>query len=84
MSSLCSVKAQLPICRDSLDLYINQALKDWILGVAVAIVKDGKVVVAKGYGKQSMARNDNVDENTLFMIGSNTKAFTGTAMAMLQ
>jgi CubicO group peptidase (beta-lactamase class C family) len=70
---------------DSLDTYINRALRDWnIPGVAVAIVKDGKLVVAKGFGKQSIARNDNVDENTLFMIGSNTKAFTGTLLSWLQ
>jgi CubicO group peptidase (beta-lactamase class C family) len=71
--------------KDSLDSYIDHALKEWnIPGVAVAIVKDGQVVLAKGYGKQSMARDEKVDENTLFMIGSNTKAFTGTVMAMLQ
>jgi CubicO group peptidase (beta-lactamase class C family) len=71
--------------RDSIDQYIEQALQSWkIPGVAVAIVKDGKVVVAKGYGRQSMARDDLVDENTLFMIGSNTKAFTGTLLAWME
>ena len=71
--------------KDSLDTYINRALVDWnIPGVAVAIVKDGKLVIAKGYGKQSMVRNDKTDENTLFMIGSNTKAFTGTLLSWLQ
>jgi CubicO group peptidase (beta-lactamase class C family) len=83
--SLFSQSKTPDFVRDSLDSYVNQALKDWnIPGVAVAIVKDGKVIIAKGYGKQSMSRTDNVDENTLFMIGSNTKAFTGTVMAMLQ
>lgn len=70
--------------KDSLDAYVEKALKDWqIPGVAVCVVKDGKVVVMKGYGVKEMGANDKVDENTLFMIGSNSKAFTGTALAML-
>lgn len=70
--------------KDSLDAYVEKALKDWqIPGVAVCVVKDGKVVVMKGYGVKEMGTNDKVDENTLFMIGSNSKAFTGTALAML-
>jgi CubicO group peptidase (beta-lactamase class C family) len=70
--------------RDSLDSYVNRALSDWqIPGVSVCIVKNGKVVVMKGYGVKEMGTNDKVDENTLFMIGSNSKAFTATAIAML-
>ena len=70
--------------KDSLDNYVNKALTDWkIPGVAVCVVKDGKVVVMKGYGVKEMDGADRVNENTLFMIGSNTKAFTGTALAML-
>src|ERR1044072_9322685 len=69
---------------DSLDHYVQKALTDWkIPGAAVCIVKDGKVVVMKGYGVKEMGTNNKVDENTLFMIGSNTKAFTATALAML-
>jgi CubicO group peptidase (beta-lactamase class C family) len=71
--------------RDSLDLYVNRALTNWrIPGAAVCIVKDGKIVLMKGYGVKELGMNDKVDENTLFMIGSNTKAFTATALAMLQ
>jgi CubicO group peptidase (beta-lactamase class C family) len=70
--------------KDSLDAYIQKALTDWqIPGVAVCVVKDGKVVVMKGYGVTELGTNNKVDENTLFMIGSNTKAFTATALAML-
>ena len=70
---------------DSLDNYINRALTNWrIPGAAVCIVKDGKVVMMKGYGIKELGLNNKVDENTLFMIGSNTKAFTATALAMLQ
>jgi CubicO group peptidase (beta-lactamase class C family) len=70
---------------DSLDIYINRALTNWrIPGAAICIVKDGKVVLMKGYGIKELGLNNKVDENTLFMIGSNTKAFTATALAMLQ
>ncbi|HNW89756.1 MAG TPA: serine hydrolase [Bacteroidales bacterium] len=69
---------------DSLDSYIDKALKTWeIPGVAVCIVKDGKVVVSKGFGVCESGKKEKVDENTLFMIGSNTKAFTGTALAWM-
>lgn len=78
--------ATLPaFLRDSLDTYVTRALKDWnIPGVAVGVVKDGKLVVAKGYGVLEAGKPEKVDVNTLFAIGSNTKAFTGTALAMLE
>jgi CubicO group peptidase (beta-lactamase class C family) len=70
---------------DSLDMYINKALTNWrIPGAAVCIVKDGKVVLMKGYGIKELGLPGKVDQNTLFMIGSNTKAFTATALATLQ
>ena len=70
--------------KDSLDIYVNRALTDWqIPGVAICVVKNGKVIVMKGYGVKETGSNDKVDENTLFMIGSNSKAFTATALAML-
>ena len=69
---------------DSLDNYIEQGLKDWDLpGLSIVIVKDGKVVVMKGYGVRDIVTKDKVDENTLFMIASNTKLFTGTSIAQL-
>lgn len=70
---------------DSLDIYVNRGLERWqIPGAAVLIVKDGKVVVAKGYGVKEFGTDERVDENTLFLIGSNTKAFTGTTLALLE
>jgi CubicO group peptidase (beta-lactamase class C family) len=45
-------------------------------GVGVAVVKDGEVVFAKGYGVRKLGENASVDSHTLFGIGSNTKAFT--------
>src|ERR1700743_363110 len=70
---------------DSLDNYISQALSTWnIPGAAVCIVKDNKVVMMKAYGVKEFGLPAKVDTNTLFMIGSNTKAFTAMAIAMLQ
>lgn len=70
---------------DSLDSYINTGLKDWnIPGLAIAIVKDGKTVVMKGYGVRDVETREPVDENTLFMIASNSKLFTGTALSQLE
>jgi CubicO group peptidase (beta-lactamase class C family) len=70
---------------DSLQVYINRGMTDWrIPGMAVCIIKDNKIVLMRGYGFKELGLTDKVDENTLFMIGSNTKAFTATALAMLQ
>lgn len=71
--------------RDSLDAYIQKGLKDWNLpGLAVVIVKDGKVVWMKGYGVRDIETKKPVDENTLFMIASNTKLFTASSLALLE
>src|SRR5688500_19439919 len=45
-------------------------------GMAIAIAKDDKVVFAKGYGVRELGKREPVDENTIFAIASNTKAFT--------
>lgn len=80
----CQADKTPSFINDSLDIYVNRALAEWrIPGAAVCVVKDGKVVVMKGYGVKELGGNDKVDENTLFMIGSNSKAFTATAVAML-
>jgi CubicO group peptidase (beta-lactamase class C family) len=86
ISNLILFAQQTPsFITDSLDVYVNRGLQQWqIPGAAVLVVKDGKIIVAKGYGVKELGTNDKVDENTLFMIGSNTKAFTGTALALLE
>lgn len=53
------------------------------VGIAIAVVKDGEVVHSKGYGVASINSQEKVDENTLFAIASNSKAFTTAALAML-
>lgn len=84
LSHLWSLTAQRNFIADSLDQYINQGLKDWrIPGLAVAIVKDGKVVMTKGYGVKDIKTQQAVDEHSLFMIASNSKAITGMSLALL-
>jgi len=68
----------------ALDARFAQALADWnVPGMSVAIVKDGKVVLAKGYGVREVGKPDTVDADTLFAIASNSKAFTSTLIGML-
>src|SRR3989339_212927 len=52
-------------------------------GIAVAVVKDGKVIHSKGYGVRSLVTMQKTDENTLFAIASNSKAFTSAALGIL-
>ena len=54
-----------------------------IPGVAVGIVQEGKVVLAEGYGVRQLGSSEKVDAETLFMIGSNTKAMTTLLLAKL-
>jgi len=59
-------------------------MNQWAVpGLAVAVVKDGEVVFAKGYGVREVGRPERVDENTIFEIGSMTKSFTTAAAAIL-
>lgn len=68
----------------SLDQYINSSMKDWkVPGASVAIVRDGSVVYMKGFGVRDIRTNQPVTNDTLFDIGSCTKAFTSAAVAML-
>ena len=46
-------------------------------------MKDGKIIHAKGYGVRSLNTKQKVDENTLFAIASNSKAFTVAALGIL-
>lgn len=79
------VFSQPAFIKDSLDNYIRQGMKDWsIPGLSIVVVKDGQVVYMKGFGNRDINTASPVDENTLFFIASNTKLFTGTALANLE
>ena len=64
--------------------YIERVRQEWqVPGVAVGVIADGKVVYARGFGSREIGKAAAVDERTLFEIGSLTKAFTATALALL-
>ena len=66
------------------DKYVAQAVGDWkATGLAVAVVKDGKVVFANGYGLRETGKPAPVDTATVFAIASTTKAMTAAALGML-
>jgi CubicO group peptidase (beta-lactamase class C family) len=68
----------------NLDAVVERARQEFnVPGIAVAIVKDGRVVMQKGYGVRTLGKPDVVTPDTLFGIASNTKAFTAAALAML-
>lgn len=58
--------------------------KHRIVGASIAIVKDGKIVYANGYGFQNLEDSVKADENTIYRIGSCTKSFTALSIMQLQ
>jgi CubicO group peptidase (beta-lactamase class C family) len=72
------------ITSKEVDSLVTNAMEKFkVAGVAVAIVKDGKIIHEKGYGVKSILTKQIVDENTNFQIASNSKAFTTAALAIL-
>ncbi|MFA5328853.1 MAG: serine hydrolase [Prolixibacteraceae bacterium] len=73
-----------PVTPEQIDRLTEKVMKTFdVPGIAVAVVKDGKVVYAKGHGARSLKSGGKVDENTLFGIASNSKAFTTATLAIL-
>ena len=76
--------AKPPVPPPGLDATVARILKDFeVPGIGLAVVKDGRVVVAKGYGVRRIGEPAPVDARTLFGIASNTKVFTATALGLL-
>jgi CubicO group peptidase (beta-lactamase class C family) len=73
-----------PAQLQKLDSIYQKALNDWnVPGMGVAIVSRDTVWLSKGYGFTDISSRNPVDNNTLFALASNTKAFTATSLAML-
>lgn len=80
VSTAQSIQKQVKI----LDNYIENALTVWNPpGLAVTVVKDGEIIFTKGYGVTNIETNQPVNENTLFVCASTTKAFVAAGLAML-
>jgi len=80
------VSAQTPEAKlvKEFDAYIEKSRKQYqVPGLAVTVVKDGKVMLAKGYGNLQIDKSAAVNSQTLFACASTTKAMTATCLAML-
>jgi CubicO group peptidase (beta-lactamase class C family) len=84
LASWAAPPAAPAIPQAAIDATVTAAMKAFqVPGMAVGIVKDGKLIFAKGYGVRQLGKPGHVDADTLFQIGSNTKAFTTAALALL-
>jgi CubicO group peptidase (beta-lactamase class C family) len=73
-----------PLTPTAIDSLAERAMKSFrVPGMAIAVIKDGQMVRLKGYGLRSLRTGLPVDENTLFGIASNSKAFTAVALGIL-
>ena len=83
-AALAAQPAARPAPPPEVDQWVQRAMRTFdVPGVALAIVKDDGVVLAKGYGVRTLGETTPVDARTLFGIASNTKAFTATALGLL-
>ncbi len=85
-----SVNAQTPDKKaldkkiQEFDAYVQKSVKEWeVPGLALVVVKDGNVLLSKGYGVRELGTTNAVDSKTLFACASTTKAMTATCMGML-
>jgi CubicO group peptidase (beta-lactamase class C family) len=82
--SVPAVSAQTAPFNAGFDAYVENAMKTATLpGMAVGVVRDGKPIYMKGYGVRKLGEPTKVDAETIFQIGSTTKAFTAAALAIL-
>src|SRR5512135_2150029 len=73
-----------PAVPPGIDAAVAKIMKAFeVPGLALAVVKDGKVALAKGYGVRKLGDPTPVDAGTLFGIASNSKVFTATALGLL-
>lgn len=86
LSSLAQSKKQKtgdPLA--DIDTLFNRILKDQVAaGFSVAVVKGDEIIYSKGFGYRDVENKRPVTPNTLFAIGSSTKAFTGSLLGLLR
>ena len=79
-----AVAASAQLSEAVLDRDARDTIAAWhVPGLAIAVVQNDKVIFLKAYGIKEAGKSQPVTPDTLFEIGSTTKAFTATAMAML-
>lgn len=73
-----------PATLEDFDAYVEGVRRQFdVPGIAVAIVRDGEIVLERGYGVRSIDGQTPVDAHTMFAIASNTKAFTSASLSIL-
>jgi CubicO group peptidase (beta-lactamase class C family) len=73
-----------PLGSPQIDSLVERCRRTFnVPGIAVGVVKDGKLIHARGYGVANLETGRKVDEHTLFGVASNSKAFTTAAISML-
>jgi len=85
-TGVCAAAAPVPVPAQLNDFgsYVDSARTTFnVPGIAVAIVKDGRVVMEQGFGLREINKPEKVDADTLFAIASNTKAFTAASLQQL-
>ena len=69
---------------DGFNEFVDKVLQDWkVPGMGIAVIKGDKVILAKGYGYRDAEKKLPVDAETIFAIGSSSKAFTSMDVALL-
>lgn len=64
--------------------WLPEKMADWkVPGIGIAVVKDGEVILAQGYGVRDREQGLPVTADTLFAIGSSSKAFTAASVALM-
>lgn len=83
--SIATVKTNAQVLSSNqIDSLVEKTLTTFdVPGIAVGVIKDGKLIHAKGYGVRSIKNKLKTDEHTLFGIASNTKAMTAALLGML-
>jgi CubicO group peptidase (beta-lactamase class C family) len=67
-----------------LDEYVTAALNKWqVPGLAIAVVKDGEIVLARGYGANELGKDRKTTRETVFTIASCTKSFVSACIGLL-
>lgn len=84
VTALASTAAATAAPPPDFDARVDHAIREHgVPGMAIAIVEQGKIVHAKGYGVRRLGETDAVDADTIFPTGSTGKAFTAAALAIL-
>lgn len=73
-----------PNFEEDVDAMVMQAMQDWgVPGLGLAIIKDGKIIIQKGYGFRDIGKKLPVNKDTLFVGASTSKAFTAFGIGLL-